>query len=518
MSEPLAPLAVGILFEEMHRPPRRPERLGVLDAVDATERSLASAGHRVLRLPVRASDFDWLERLRASDLDLLFNLCEGLNGDGSGEFRVTAAAEILQIPITGCGADVLSLALRKDRVNALLERLEVPIPRFAVFELGSPPSEWDEFPAIVKPAGQDGSLGIDQKAVVRSAAQLRAVVEDLLPVFDTLLVQRFVDGREFNVGFVGGHRLPLAEIDFSSMPEEMPRIVSYSAKWEHGSPADRGTIPMCPAEVEPELETRVLEVAEAAWTAITGGAGYGRVDLRVDTEGVPYVLEVNPNPDFTPDAGLARMAAASGWDYNALVQAVCSEALGANGNGSADGKRARKRRKRQVKAVTLGPVDATHRARIRDILEATKVFRYDEVMVAMEVLDVYLNQPEQTDYRLIGGFSEKGELIGYACYGPTPCTVGTWDLYWLAVDPTRHGQGVGRRILGRVESEISHRDGRLVLAETSSQPSYEPTREFYAHRGFELVSRVSDFYAPGDDRLIFAKRLNGSGGGAAADE
>ncbi|MFQ5890159.1 MAG: GNAT family N-acetyltransferase [Gemmatimonadota bacterium] len=512
-------MTVGVLYEEMHRPPRRPERLAVLDAVDATEGALAGFGHRVLRLPVRASDFEWLERLRSADLDLIFNLCEGVDGDGIGEFRVSAAAELLGIPMTGCSADVLSFALRKDRVNGLLVGRRLPIPPYTLVELGRVSLEWSHFPAIVKPAAQDGSLGIDEQAVVQTPAELRAKIDELLPIFELLLVQRFVEGREFNVGFVGTSRLPLAEIDFASMPDGMARIVSYSAKWESGSPADRGTIPICPAEVEPELEARIVEVAERAWLAVSSGSGYGRVDVRLDVHGRPYVLEVNPNPDLTPQAGLARMAGVAGLDYPALVAAVCREAFGGAANDEGrDKEPAPEPQRRRAGTVTLAAVEASHRERIRQILEDTGVFRYDEVNVALEVLDVYLSQAGQTDYYIIGAFSEKGELVGYACYGPTPCTVGTWDLYWIAVDPTHHGQGVGRRLLNRVESEIAARDGRMILAETSSQPSYRPTREFYAHRGYEMVSRVMDFYAPGDDRMIFAKRLSGPFGGAGSDE
>lgn len=512
----LPPMTVGLLYEEMHRPPRRPERLAVMDAVDATEKALAEAGHRVLRLPVRASDFEWLERIRSSDVDLIFNLCEGVAGDGIGEFRVSAAAELLGIPITGCAADVLSLALRKDRVNGLLAARGLPVPEWTLAETGGSLPKWSVFPAIVKPAAQDGSLGIDEKAVVRDAGQLEARLEELLPVFELVLIQRYVPGREFNVGFVGTTRLPLSEIEFGEMPAGVPPIVSYSAKWESGSPADRGTVPVCPARVEAAMEKRLVEMAEAAWLAVSGGTGYGRVDLRVDEAGAPWILEVNPNPDFTPQAGLARMAGVAGLEYPALVTAVCQEAIGAPGSGNGKPTR-RKPRKRRVGSVTLGPVEAGHRERIREILEATQIFRHDEVSVALEVLDVYLNQSGQTDYHIVGALSEKGELIGYACYGPTPCTVGTWDLYWIAVDPTRHGQGVGRRLLNRVEREIAARDGRMILAETSSQPSYATTREFYTHRGYELVSRVKDFYAPGDDRMIFAKRLSGPSGGTGTD-
>jgi D-alanine-D-alanine ligase len=548
-SDPERRLRVGILHEEMHRPARRFDG-AVLDSVLATERVLSGMGHSVTLLPIRSETIDWIERLRAARLDLIFNLCEGLDGEGMGEFLVTAAAELLDIPITGCSADVLAFALRKDRVNAWLAQIGLPIPAFAVAERGAPLPDWDRYPAIVKPAGEDGSLGIYERAVVRDRAELELAVAELVPDFDPLLIQEYVAGREFNAAFVGQHRFPLAEIDFSGMPEDLPKIVSYAAKWESGSPADNGSVPVCPAPVARQVEIRIMEVAEAAWLAVTGGRGYGRVDVRLDAGGTPYVIEVNPNPDFTPRAGLARMAGVAGWSYDDLVATVCNVALGSDTNGDARSRDVQTREAgngavapapalgaseseagatdsngpvdevfepRRSRDVTVGEVTASHREAVRAILEGTEVFRYDEVLVGLEVLDIHLNQPEQTDYFFVGAFDGEANLVGYACYGPTPCTLGTWDLYWIAVDPEWQAGGVGSRLLDEVEREVWSRHGRMILAETSSQPGYDGTRAFYARRGYDAVSRVEDFYAPGDDRVIFAKRSSGGGGGSGFD-
>ena len=111
------------------------------------------------------------------------------------------------------------------------------------------------------------------------------------------------------------------------MPEGSWPIVSYAAKWIPGSPEDEGTLPVCPAEVPDELATRIGQVARAAWEHVSGGEGYGRVDLRVSEEGNPFVLEVNPCPDLSSNAGLARMGRAFGWSYDDLVMQVVDEAL-----------------------------------------------------------------------------------------------------------------------------------------------------------------------------------------------
>jgi D-alanine-D-alanine ligase len=145
-------------------------------------------------------------------------------------------------------------------------------------------------------------------------------------VWEEVLVQQFVDGREVNVGILGDDVLPVAEIDFGRMPKGMWRIVSYTSKWQTGSDEDLGATPRCPADLPAELTAECQRIALAAWKAV-GGAGYGRVDMRIDAQGQPWILEVNANPDISPDAGLARMARTVGIEYPDLVRAVSAHAL-----------------------------------------------------------------------------------------------------------------------------------------------------------------------------------------------
>ena len=168
-------------------------------------------------------------------------------------------------------------------------------------------------------------MGITQRSVVRDAAELAEAVEEAARAHGPVLVQEFVAGRELAVGVVGREVLPLSEIDFSAIPPGNWSIVCSRAKWVAGSVEDLGTVPRCPAPLEPALAEEAVRVARAAWELVEG-RGYGRVDLRVDAAGRPYVLEVNPNPDLSPDAGLARMAAAHGWGYAELVGRILEEA------------------------------------------------------------------------------------------------------------------------------------------------------------------------------------------------
>ena len=125
---------------------------------------------------------------------------------------------------------------------------------------------------------------------------------------------------------MGNRVLPVSEIDFTGMPEGSWPILTYAAKWHTGSPEDLGSQPVVPAQISQRLAERLVRVAERAWEVMEG-KGYGRVDLRVDDTGRPWVLEVNPNPDLTDEAGLSRMAMAAGWDYAELVRRVAEVAL-----------------------------------------------------------------------------------------------------------------------------------------------------------------------------------------------
>jgi len=140
------------------------------------------------------------------------------------------------------------------------------------------------------------------------------------------------------------------------------------------------------------------------------------------------------------------------------------------------------------------------------LLRGTPEFKPAEVVVAEEVIDSYLADPTGSGYNTL--VAQDGPAIaGYICYGPTPLTEGTWDVYWMAVVAGEQGKGLGSALLAYAEDKIREAEGRLVIIETSSQPSYEKTRRFYLNHGYEAVCCLPDFYAPGDDRLILQKRL-----------
>lgn len=158
--------------------------------------------------------------------------------------------------------------------------------------------------------------------------------------------------------------------------------------------------------------------------------------------------------------------------------------------------------KRSNAPVALRPLRASDRAPLESILRATGVFQEYEIEIAMELIDA---RPD-SGYRFFVAETE-GVVAGYACFGRTPCTDGTWDLYWIAVDPARHGRGIGRLLMRATEDAIRSEGGRLIVIETASKPSYDKTRAFYLEYGCKEVARVPNFYAVGDDKVVFTHTL-----------
>jgi ribosomal protein S18 acetylase RimI-like enzyme len=159
---------------------------------------------------------------------------------------------------------------------------------------------------------------------------------------------------------------------------------------------------------------------------------------------------------------------------------------------------------------TIRPLVAADRSGVFRILENAGNFTPAEVGIALELIDEWLELGEHSGYLtyvLEARDPEKSEVLGYVCFGPTPLTESTFDVYWIAVDKSKHRGGVGKRLLKFSEEEVMRRGGKMLLIETSSQETYGGTIQFYERTGYELVGKIPEYYKPGDDKLIFAKRL-----------
>ena len=155
----------------------------------------------------------------------------------------------------------------------------------------------------------------------------------------------------------------------------------------------------------------------------------------------------------------------------------------------------------------IRPFVAEDREPLRQLLVATDVFRAEEVEVAVELMDSAVEDPTQTDYVMATYVDHAGTVCGYYCYGSTPMTRSTFDLYWIAVDPALQGSGIGSALLSHCEQQIRAEGGSLVVVETSSLEKYEPTRRFYRRHAYDESARLQGYYAPDDDLIIFTKHL-----------
>ncbi|HVN49684.1 MAG TPA: GNAT family N-acetyltransferase [Bacteroidota bacterium] len=157
--------------------------------------------------------------------------------------------------------------------------------------------------------------------------------------------------------------------------------------------------------------------------------------------------------------------------------------------------------------LTIRKFDPRDIDAITELVEATGVFRNDEVDVAVELMDVAAAEPNQKDYILYSGIDEDEHVVGYYCVGPTPMTQSTFDLYWIAVHPQYHGKQFGTTLLQHCEVLVKSMNGTLIVAETSSQPKYQPTRNFYLKNQYTESARIKNYYMPGDDLMIYTKYL-----------
>jgi len=305
----------------------------IADAVKEVEAALKKEGFQTGLIPLRPAKRDSLEDFiakikPAAGADcIVFNLCEEAFGKSSFEMHIAALMELLGLRFTGSGPLTLGLALNKGLTKDILYSSDLMTPEYCVMK--EPPTRLKrslKFPLIVKPLKEDASIGIDSDAVVRTMKELKNRVEFIIKDFNQpAIVEEYVDGREFNIAVLGnGHEaraLPPSEIDFVDFPEGKPRICCYEAKWVPESPFYKKTVPVCPANVPDALKEELQAVALKAYQAM-GCRDYARVDVRLGEDGNIKVLEVNPNPDISSDAGLARAGAAIGLDYAGLMAEI----------------------------------------------------------------------------------------------------------------------------------------------------------------------------------------------------
>jgi D-alanine-D-alanine ligase len=310
-------------------------RAGVMDQVKAVSESLEKLGIEAEVLPVESLQH-LVSLLKLREEKLIFNLIEEFSGSIRDACAVPALSEAFGAGCTGSGTEALFLAQDKARTRAILIAAGLPCPAGVAVEPGRPlPADrLKEGLYIVKPAYCDASEGIGPDSIVRipsdqAKEQVRRIHEQFK---QAAIVEQFIPARELNVSVIevlGKPRvLPLAEIDFSAFPEDKPRLVDYQAKWVKDSFEYSHTPRVIPAPLDEPVAEKVRSLAVAAWGAL-GCSGYARVDFRLDEHDRPFILEVNPNPDISPDAGFAAALQAAEIPYERFVWMMLQNALAA---------------------------------------------------------------------------------------------------------------------------------------------------------------------------------------------
>jgi len=264
--------------------------------------------------------------------DLVFNLTESFAGDDTKEMNVAAYMDLLGIPYTGAGPHAHFLAQDKSTAKKMFAFHGIKTPFFAMSYRGRTEHAHDvEFPLIVKPVWEDGSIGIDAEAVVNSVKELMERVEYIQNEFDSpALIEEYIEGREIYVSVLGSYEkaqaLPLVELDLSKLPEGTPKIASYDVKFEKDTQAHKLTKSHLATDLDEATTTRLQETGLAAYHAVKL-RDYGRIDMRLTPKGQIYVIEANPNPWLSSKQEFAMAAKASGRSYTDLIGEIVEMAM-----------------------------------------------------------------------------------------------------------------------------------------------------------------------------------------------
>jgi D-alanine-D-alanine ligase len=308
----------------------------VLGQIDDALRAL---GHEVTRVSVGDDVKVVIDALRAADPAIVFNLTESFDGKSALDSSLAGLLNLLGMRYTGSSPSGLVLCGDKSLTKKVLSFHRILTPQFATVFRGALDHVGDlNFPLIVKPPQEDASIGITSKSVVRDIRELLGTMDALQREFQSpVMVEEFIDGREFYVGLLGNvspTALPVIELDFTGFPEDRPKVASWEAKWgEGGTGAEgetgaefAGTKSVFPTDVPPELAERMQQVAVEAFNALRL-RDYARVDLRVTPKEEIYVIEVNPNCYLEKSAEFSRAAEKSGIAHDALIARILELAL-----------------------------------------------------------------------------------------------------------------------------------------------------------------------------------------------
>lgn len=295
----------------------------VLRQVEAVEESLRELGIDSIALPFDRDVAAFIATVQKEKVTAIFNLCESVDEDPHLIGHPAAVFELLNIPFTGSGSLALMLSTDKLLAKRQLAAAGIRTPDFFAYD-GEDVAGLPEIalPVIIKPRFEDASIGIDQDSIVFKKKELKEKLPLFHRKYGPLLLEQFIDGREFNISLFGyptPHILPLAEIDFAAFPRDLQKIVGYRAKWDEDAFEYHNTRRIFPEKLPPLLERNLRKVAASAYKLFML-RDYGRIDLRVDELDRIYVLEANANPCITPDAGFVAAAARCRINFSGIIR------------------------------------------------------------------------------------------------------------------------------------------------------------------------------------------------------
>jgi D-alanine-D-alanine ligase len=300
-----------------------------MDSVNAVKKALIELRYEITLLPLALPIEQAYEKLNNLSVDLVFNLFEGFPGFPETETLIPQFLTNKGIIFTGCSSEALTLALNKAKTKDMLIKAGIATPAYQLMTMETLGNFNLKYPCIVKPFAEDASHGLTEDSLVRDFSALSRQVNLVSSNYGgQALVEEFIEGREFNATVLGNVEysvLPIGEITYN-LPPDKPRILTFAAKWEQNSIYYKSTPVVCPAKIDNAEKEKIGKVAQAAFKVIIG-RGYARVDMRLDSLGKVNVIEVNPNPDISPNTGAARQAKAAGMTYAQFIEKIISLAL-----------------------------------------------------------------------------------------------------------------------------------------------------------------------------------------------
>jgi D-alanine-D-alanine ligase len=302
---------------------------GFSKEINSVQKKLSKYYQHVSALAIDRNVERTIKQLNKIAPDVIFNFVEAVEGISSYEYCMAGVFQLLGFEFTGNLPVCLGNCLNKARTKNILRSLGIPTPGYITVK---PKEKITEnkfnlpYPVILKLLNEDASIGISEFSVVNNFTQLKKQLNFLQRTYkQEVIIEEYIDGRELNVAVLHNRTLPISEIKFKGLPDGLPKIVTYDSKWIADSIYYENTKPQCPAKLNQKIKNKIEKTALSAFEALNC-RDYARVDIRLK-DSVPYVVEVNPNPDISVDSGFARAASAAGISHQELLFKIANQTL-----------------------------------------------------------------------------------------------------------------------------------------------------------------------------------------------